>query len=129
MYSVTRVKRRRLYLYHIMAIVLVSCLILSAIRFAINGPSVNDLVRSIMFGHDTMYERWCSEHAWLNVRRGMRGSEVEALLGPSFKTLEYSGGLEAWLYSMSPRGSDYWKRAVLLRGGIVVDLDGGFYDD
>jgi hypothetical protein len=121
--------RRRLHLYRIIVIVLLIILFLLTIGFGINGPSMNDTVLSIMFSHDTIYTNGYTERAWLNIRSGMQGSEVRALLGPPFKTLDYPGGLEAWLYTKSPSGSDYWKRVVLLRDGIVMGLDGGFYDD
>jgi hypothetical protein len=129
MYKATNIKRRRLHVYRIMTLTLFSCLFLLTINFGINGPSVNDTVLSLIFRHDTIYTQEYTERAWLNIRRGMRGSEVKALIGPPFNTLDYNGGLEAWHYSRSPSGSDYWKRVVLLRSGIVVGLDAGFYDD
>jgi hypothetical protein len=129
MYKATNTKRHQLYLYRIMAIMLFRCLFLATIIFGIYGPSVNDTVLSILFSHDTIYTQGYTERAWLSIRRGMRGSEVKALIGPPLKTLDYAGGLEAWLYSMSPSGSDYWMRAVLLQGGTVVGLDAGFYTD
>jgi hypothetical protein len=93
MYKTTNIKRRRLHLYRIMAIILFSYLFLSTIGFGINGNSVNVTVLSIVFGHDTIYTQGYTESAWLNIRRGMRGPEVKALIGPPLNTLDYAGGL------------------------------------
>ena len=100
------------------------CLVLLA-----PGDPWCDVIISQVFGHDTRYAAGYSEGRWRGLRRGMTSSEVETMIGPPLSTMRYEGDHEVWWYSESPRGSDYWKRAVSFRGGAAEEFIGGFYLD
>jgi hypothetical protein len=50
-------------------------------------------------------------------------------MGPPLRKMQYDRGQEVWWYSESAHSSDYWKRAVSFRAGVVGKFFSGFYID
>jgi hypothetical protein len=93
------------------------------------GDPWADVALAQLLGHDTRYAAGYSESGWRKLRRGMTTREVEAILGPALKKIHYERDHEIWSYTDSPRGSDYWRRAVSFRGDVADEFVGGFYLD
>ena len=88
-----------------------------------------DVILSHVVGHDTRYTAGYSEGKWRGLRARMTTSEVEMRMGPPLRKMQYDGDHTVWWYSESPRGSDYWMRAVSFQGGAAEYFIGGFYLD
>src|SRR6185437_10015119 len=88
-----------------------------------------DVLVSHVYGHDTRYAPAYSEGRFWSLHPGMTMPDVEKTLGPPLEKIEYDRGNAVWWYSESPRGLDYWMRAVVFRGGKTVRLIDGFYLD
>jgi len=117
-----RVGSRRLVVtVALLCLFTILCLVLLA-----PGDPWCDVIVSHVFGHDTRYTAGYSEGKWRGLRAGMTTSEVEMRMGPPLRTMQYDGDHKVWWYSESPRGSDYWMRAVSFRGGAAEEFIGGF---
>jgi hypothetical protein len=95
----------------------------------IPGDPWADAVVARGFGHDTRYAPGYREDAWWRLRRGPTTGDVAAILGAPLRKTRYDAHREVWSYTDSPRGSDYWMRAVSFRDGAAEEFRGGFYRD
>lgn len=97
--------------------------------FFLDGRFTHYSVARMGTGDDAQAQQhWRSPSAWAKVKPRMTLQEVEDLLGkPTAKS--YTGGalgvqetLSAWLYDMSPEGTDPATGMVLFVGGVVLSI-------
>ena len=113
--SCVRFRSRRL----VVSVALLCLLAAACLVLLVPGDPWCDVVISYVFGHDTRYAPGYSEGRWNGLRRGMTTTDVETMMGPPLRKLQYDGDCRVWWYSESPRHSDYWMRAVSFRGGAA----------
>lgn len=71
-----------------------SCLLLTVCPPFLAGDHYWDVALSLAFGHDTRHAPGYSEGRWLGLRRGMTHPEVDSMVGPPLRKMEYKGGQE-----------------------------------
>jgi len=78
---------------------------------------------------DTAYAPGFSEAAFARVRRGMRESDVVALVGQPYRSWTGDPGVSYAQYSWSPGSHSYWQRKLVYRDGAVTRIDESFWFD
>ncbi len=81
---------------------------------------------SVLFARDTAFAPGFSEEKFEQVRKGMRRTEVEALIGTGHWT---SPDRSVVGYSYSPTGTHFDQRKVVYRDDRVIDVVAEVYFD
>jgi len=88
------------------------------------------------FGYGTVFSPQFSESGFNRLRVGMSEEDVEAIMGPPLKKVNWSGatypvagGDENWMYSEPCDSGSYWRRWVVFGNGKVVAIVQIWYDD
>ena len=81
------------------------------------------------FGDGTVYSPQFTESGFKSLRVGMSQEEVEAIMGPPLKKVDWHGSIYSvavgdknWWYSDSRGDGNFWRRWVIFGKGKVVAI-------